>query len=463
MISTSNPLRVSNRPLDQQRSAGNAIFSTAARIAVARLVLIAAVFIHSASGSAEDWNHWRGPNRNDVSSEASGWNGKDWIGSELWSTNVGEGSSSPIVVGKAVYLTGWKNGQDTLFCFDAPSGKLNWKQSSKSPRYGRHAIGDQSLYSGACSTPEYDSKTDYLFTLGTDGDLIAWNTARNGQRIWSINLYEKYKAPRRPEVAKRRKTRRDYGYTSSPLVIGDQVIVEVGGNKGNLVAFNTRTGDEMWTSENRDEAGHTAGPVPITVEEIPCVAVLTLRNLVVTRLDPANAGKTIAIHPWTTDYGNNIAMAAVHDDSIVITSSYNQAAICRLKISLAGAEVVWKTEGIASGVCTPVIHHDRVYWAWRGVHCVDFKSGKEIWHGGKIASQGSTILTSDNKLIVYGNKGDLLLVESDKTSPNKFKQLARQRIFSRTDAWPHVVLANGRIFCRDRSGEVKCFSTPGSE
>ena len=187
------------------------------------------------------------------------------------------------------------------------------------------------------------------------------------------------------------------------------------------------------------------------------MAVLTLRNLVVTRIDGNNAGKTVAVYPWTTDYGNNIATAAVFEDSVIITSAYNHFAMCRMNVSLQGATKVWKNE-LASGVCSPVIHEGRVYWAWRGVHCVDFETGTELWSGGKVGSQGSCILTSDDRLIVYANKGSLTLVETAKRSPQEYTQLAAETVFKETDAWPHVVLSNGRLICRDRNGNVRCLT-----
>lgn len=405
---------------------------------------------------AEDWTHWRGPSRNDVSAETSGWNGTSWPKKEAWQASVGEGGASPIVVGGRVYLTGWKADQDTLFCLDLASGREIWKQSYRSPRYGRHSVGDKSLYSGASSTPEFDTDTGLIFTLGVDGNLTAWDTAKQGKQIWSLNLYDKYRAHRRPEVAVRKKTQRDYGYVSSPLVLDNQLIVEVGGNRGNIVAFDKQTGKELWSSENRDEAGHTGGPVPITVEGTKCIAVLTLRNLVVTAIEGSSAGRTVAQYKWTTDYGNNIATAAVDQDSVIITSAYNHVAMCRLKITSQGAQKVWENS-MASGVCSPLIHNGHIYWAWRGVHCVDYETGQEVWSGGKIASQGSCILTADDRLIIYGNKGDLLLAETAERSPDRYTQLASERIFSKTDAWPHVVLANEHIICRDRSGTVRCF------
>lgn len=419
--------------------------------------ILAATWLGTAEGA--DWDHWRGPTRNDISTEPSGWNGKRWLAGELWKAEVGEGSSSPIVVGDRVYLTGWSDNRDTLYCLDASSGVELWRQHQASPRYGRFAVGDEYLYSGVSSTPEYDSRTGFLFTLGIDGDLAAWDTRERGRKVWSLNLYDQYRAAQRPELAKRRKTRRDYGYTSSPLAIGRGLIVEVGGNKGNLVAFDTESGRELWHSENRDEAGHTGGPVPINVAGVPCVAVLTLRNLVVTRIDGSNAGKLVAVYPWATEFANNIATAAVSEDSVIITSTYNHMAMCRLRIGLDGASKVWESNGIASGVCSPIIHQGKIYWAWRGVHCVDFETGKEDWSGGKVGAAGSCILTSDQRLVVYSDNGRLSLVETAQRSPQRYEELAAQTVLTRTDAWPHVVLSAGRLICRDRDGNVRCWAT----
>lgn len=280
----------------------------------------------SVPAKGADWEHWRGPTRNSVSAEPSGWDGETWLKGELWRASVGEGSSSPLVVGSHVYLTGWSNNHDTLHCLDAKSGKEVWRQTYKTPRYGRFAEGDQFLYSGPCSTPDYDSRTGLLCTLSADGDLIAWDTNKDGQRVWALNLYERYQVPRRPEVAKRRKTQRDYGYTSSSLAIDGQLIVEVGGTNGNLVAFDI--------------------------------------------LD----------------------------------------------------------------------------------------TGVELWTGGKVGSQGSCIVTSDERLIVYANNGVLSLVDSAKRSPKKYAELAAQIVLSKTDAWPHVVLAGSRLYCRDRDGSVRCLA-----
>lgn len=416
------------------------------------VVLFAAL---SVTSRAADWPHWRGPNRTDVVAEPSGYRDGKWLADQpAWRAAVGIGCSSPLVIGDRLYITGWGGNRDTLSCLNAKTGDVIWKQSYDCPKYGRRSTGDKGIYAGPTSTPEYDATTGLLYTLSADGDLHCWNTRKEGRRVWHVNLYDRYKVARRPDVGGRRSLR-DYGYTSSPLVHDDWLLVEVGAKTGTLMAFDKRSGKEVWKSECRDEAGHTAGAVPITIEGVPCAALLTLRNLVVIRLDKPHAGKTAATFKWTTDFGNNIPTPAVQGDRIVITSAYNHYAMCCLQVSLSGAKKIWEID-TPSGVCSPVIHDGNIYWAWRGVHCVDLKTGRELWAGGKVGTCGSCIVTSDDRLIIWSDRGDLVLAETAKRSPNKYQEVAARRRMFRTDVWPHVVQANGHVYCKDREGNLAC-------
>lgn len=122
---------------------------------------------------AEDWPHWRGLNRDDVSSESSGWDGKEWRLKQLWKTNVGQGSTTPIVVAGRLYCVGWLKGHDRLQCLDLTTGKSLWTKTYECPLYGRNSEGDKGIYAGVCSTPEFDADTGNLYTLSIDGDLNA--------------------------------------------------------------------------------------------------------------------------------------------------------------------------------------------------------------------------------------------------------------------------------------------------
>lgn len=421
------------------------------------LILLGLMIVPCASDvRAGDWLHWRGPERNDHVDEDSGWDAGAWPPKEpVWTATVGEGASSPLVVAGRLYCLGWRDGQDRVTCLDARSGRELWSVGYDSPAHGRQSTGDEGLYSGPTSTPEFDSETGFLFTLGCDGDLNCWNTRDNGRKVWGINLYEQFGVPRRPKFG--RSPVRDYGYTTAPLVVGEWVIVEVGDDDGNLIAFSKRNGERVWASEYKRPAGHTGGLVPLDVEGVPCVAVLTYDGLHVARIDAANAGKTVALFPWGTDFANNVATPAVHGSDILLTSAYNHNAICKVHVTLQGASKIWE-QPFASKVCSPVIVGGEVYWAWRNLHCLSFESGKQLWEGGEFGDAGSCIVTRDQRLIVWGHRGRLVLVECAARSEGAYRELARLDNVFASDVWPHVVLADGRLVCKDRSGNVKCFS-----
>ena len=124
-----------------------------------------------------------------------------------------------------------------------------WSQSYACPRYGRYAEGDQAFYSGPTATPVLDADSGLLYTLSSAGDLRCWDTDKQGRLVWAVNLYEKYKAGRRPDAGG---GLRDYGYTTAPLVREDTLLVAVGGQAGLLIGLDKRTGEQRWRSDNCD-------------------------------------------------------------------------------------------------------------------------------------------------------------------------------------------------------------------
>jgi outer membrane protein assembly factor BamB len=177
---------------------------------------------------------------------------------------------------------------------------------------------------------------------------------------------------------------------------------------------------------------------------------------VVVRLDAGHEGKTVAEHPWETDFGNNIASPTVHENFVLITSSYNHQAMCKLRITLKGAAVEWQSP-ISSSVCSPVVHKGHVYVAWQKLRCLDFQTGKPKWEGAIVGDPGSVIVTRDDRLIVWGLRGKLVLAESAARSPERYKELSVRDKLGADLAWPHVVLAAGRLLCKDRAGNLMCW------
>jgi outer membrane protein assembly factor BamB len=408
---------------------------------------------------ASDWAHWRGPGRNDIIAENSGWKSGRWAHQKpIWEAKVGEGSTSPLIAGGRLYVTGWENGADHVRCLEAGTGKLLWTVSYKCPQYGRHATGDESAYSGPTATPEFDSETGFLYTLGCDGDLNCWDTGARGKRLWGMNLYDRFGVRQRPASGLEKDDLRDYGYTTAPYVSGEWVIIEVGAKEGTLMAFDKRTGERRWVSEYGGPAGHTGGLAPIMVEGVPCVAALTLQDLLVVRLDRGHEGKTIASHPWKSAYGNNILTPTVQGNCVLIGSRHTHNSICKLRITTRGAERLWD-QPYASFVGSPVVQGKHVYLASERLLCLDWETGQLVWEGGSYGDGGACIVTGDGKLIIWSNHSRLTLVKSAPKSPN-YRELARiAHIFAGGTAWPHPALADGLLYCKDREGYLKCFST----
>ena len=440
------------------------------RLSLFLRVLLAWVFATGVASSlvaADAWPHRLGPTRNGYAAEPSGWNGDAWLPVDpTWTVNVGRGASSPIVAGECVFTMGWKDGEDFVRCLHPETGAVRWESTYPAPEHARYSEGDKERYAGPTSTPEYDPETGYLYTLSSNGDLNCWSTERHGDRVWGVNLYDKFNVQKRPRVG--RSGSRDYGYTTSPLVLGDQLIVEVGARQGNLVSFDKRSGKRLWRSKNRDPAGHTGGPVAIEAHGVRGVAVLTLHHLLVVRVDGKQRGHSLAEYPWATSFGNNIATPVVDGNHVLVTSGYNHDRIVKFEITLAGAYPVWERP-YSSGAGTPVVHDGHVYWAWQRLRCLDLRSGHQKWEGGKFGDAGSVIVTSDEKLIVWGGAGILALVETVKGSPDAYTQLDRRAGLATTDVWPQPALAAGRLYLRDRVGNLQAFelgdvssSTPDS-
>ena len=420
-----------------------------------RMALAAALLL-AAGLPAADWPHWRGPNRDGTTPEESGWERNAWPPRELWRTNVGIGSTSPLVVDGKLYTMGWASNSDSVVCLDAQTGKELWRVSYPCPKFGRNAAGDQSLYAGPTSTPGYDEETGCLYTLSTDGGLACWDTRKRGAKAWDLNLYDRYRMPRRPAVNK--SGRRDYGYTTAPLVYGDLLLIEAGGAAGTVVAFDKRDGRQRWVSQAKGLAGHTGAPALMQVQGIPCLAVLTFDGLLVMRLDKDHEGETVAHYPYQTDFANSIASPAVLGHDVLITSGYNHKTTTKLRIGLNGATEAWTCERVFSGVCTPVFLNGRAYWSSMYAFCLDVDSGELQWKGRSGGADGSCIVTADERVIVWANRGELLLLENADRSPSQCKVLSRiGRLFSK-EAWPHVALSDSKLYCKDRSGNLACLS-----
>jgi outer membrane protein assembly factor BamB len=402
--------------------------------------------------SAADWPHWRGPNRNDVTSELSGYTAGGWpLKTPAWQCNVGgTGETSPIIADGRLYTMGWNDGKDTVYCLDVKDGKVVWKQSYPCPPRGRFHFGDEGVYAeGPLSTPEYDASTGLLYTLSCDGDLMCWDTRKEGAKIWGFNLYSRYTVGRRPftggEV-------RDYGYTSSPMVLGNLLLVEVGAQEGSVMAFDKRTGGNpigtpVWKSVCTDPPGHTGGFVPAKIGGMNCLALLTLRNLLFFRIDPGHEGQTITSYPYSAIFDSNVVTPVIDGDLAALSTHHGVSD----DLVQFGPNKVVKVGSIPhSEVGVPIFYKGYFYRGagWLEKWTLSPAGNHRLWQGENFGGEGYVIMTGDQKLIAIGNtKAALYTLDG--------KELSTVDNFP--TGWQQPALAEGRLFCKSHKGELWCY------
>lgn len=386
--------------------------------------LCAVLSVLSARG--DDWPQWRGPQRNGMSAE------KDWAfqwpddGPKIaWKSNVGLGYSGFVVADGRAYTVGFGQGKDTVFCYDADSGKEIWKHSYPSQ------LGDKYFQGGTTGTPTVDGEN--LFWLSRWGDLFCFN-ATSGKVVWEKNI-QKETGAKIPE----------WGFTGAPYVHKNLLVLNIG-DAG--LAVEKANGKIAWQSANKAAGYSTPVPIPGT-------------QLVVL----GNADHYVAVNPedgkegwrveWTTQYGVNAADPIIHDNKMFISSGYGEGSGL-FDLTKNPPAKIWTSKVLRTQLNAGVYYQGHVYGIdgdtteKARLKCVEFATGKEKWSQPNIGSGGVTL--ADGKLIVLTAQGELMVLPA---SPDAFQPTARAQILGGT-SWTAPVLVNGRIYCRNSRGDVVC-------
>ena len=379
------------------------------------------------TGCAADWPQWRGPNRDGISTE-KGWNAAS--PKLLWKGNFGPGCSSFTVVGDQAFTMGNDKDTGSVYCLDAKTGKILWQHSYPS------LLAPKSFDGGQCSTPTVDG--DSVFTLGRQGQFLCLNKT-TGAVIWSKDFPADFGA----KVA-------GWGYAGSPLVLGNMVITEAGGKGASAVAFDKTSGKVIW--QTGEDAQSYASPYAFTHGGKQCVAFFNAFGLVVRE---AADGKEVMRYPWKTSGDINPTTPIVADGKILIASGYGHGAAL-LPLGAADPKPLWESKAMKNKMNSCVLWQGYLYGFDEGaLTCMEFATGNVKWQQ-KGMGMGSLIV-ADGKLIIQAEDGPLVIAEA---SPEAYKEISKTPAVAKT-SWVNPALANGRIYCRNNTGEVACFDVSG--
>ena len=394
-------------------------------------VLCTLLFV-SMCADASDWPTFGGLARDWISPE-TGWLAQ-WPAEGpriLWKAEVGIGFSSFTVVDGKVFTAGWAGEQDTVYCFDAETGKSIWTYSYKAP------LMDFAYEGGPHVTPTVDEGKVYM--LSKVGDFFCLDAA-TGQLIWSKDAKAALGYVPPPDYFW-------WGFASSPLIEGQRVIVDM----GIIAAFDKTSGNILWKTEEY-RPGY-ASPMAADIEGTRCLVCFNGFGLVIVDM---KTGKEYSKFPWETKSWVNAANPVVMGNKIFLSSGYTTG--CALfEISLGKEPVVlWRNKNMCNQFSTSVLNGEFIYGFSEDILvCLEVNTGRVMWEQEDL-KKGSLML-SDGKLVIISGEGKLVIAEA---SPEAFKEISHAQVVG-TKCWTVPVLANGRIYCRNEKGTVVCVDVKG--
>jgi outer membrane protein assembly factor BamB len=381
-------------------------------------------------GLSADWPQWRGPNRDGVVRGVSV--PAKWPRAlrEEWKVPVGEGYSSPVVVGGHVFVFTREKGHEVVRCLAVATGKEKWRSKPCPAPYrpGPGAPGDDKTR----STPAVAGGR--VFTLGVS-EVLSCLDARTGKLLW-------------------RKDSRGYpvyGASASPLVAGGLCIVQVG--KGGLTAFDVTTGEVKWRYD--DVIGGPAYGSPVLVDLADQRQVVTIAQNQLLGVSAAR-GKLLWRLPIPRWDLQQCITPVVYKDLVVFAESGEPLRAIRLEKGDKGitAKEVWRAKDhTRSGYHTtsPVLAGSWLvgFGGQKLGHlfCLDAQTGKTLWQSkGRLGGHAS-ILNAGSAWLVLTSGGRLLVV---KPSGKACELIAEYKVAEGgTDAYP--VFLEDRILIKDRT------------
>ncbi len=387
----------------------------------------ALLIVFAGTAVSDDWAQWRGPNRDGRSAESGLL--KQWPASGpaiAWkATGLGAGYSSVSVAAGYVYTLGDLGDGNYLIAMKESDGEIAWKT-----RIGDK--GGHKKYTGPRSTPTVDG--DQIFALNQHGDLVCLDKA-SGDTVWSRNLVSDFGG----------KMMSGWKYSESPLVDGDQVVCTPGGREGTVVALNRASGEKVWqTTDWTDTAGYSS-VIIATIHGKRQYVQLTGKS--VAGIDPAS-GKIL----WKADREGKTAVIAtpvVEDNVVFVTSSYGVGCNAFEINQDWSTQELYANQNIANHHGGVILLDHHVFGSSGGTfRCLEVESG-ELSFNRRSVGKGATVY-ADGFFYLRSESGPVALIEATTGGLNqvsKFDQPDR----SDERAWPHPVVANGKLYLRDQN------------
>ncbi len=368
---------------------------------------------------------------------------------QLWREKIGAGWSGFSAVNGYAVTMEQRGKQELTSCYEVATGELRWSHAVAT----RH----ETLMGGVgprC-TPTIDE--GFVYAFGATAVLRCIDGA-TGKLVWDDDLLARYDVePGNDSKAVA------WGRSASPLIVDDLVVIPLGGPAGgpcrSLLALDKKTGEERWTSGDRQVS--YASP-----------SVMTLagrRQIVIVNEDTVSGheiadGRELWSFPWE---GSSVAAAsasqavAVSTNRLLLSKDYGQGAeLLELTAEQDGltAETVWKKSSVLKTKFTNVVVvGDHAYGLSDGIlECVDVLTGERQWKDRRKGDFGhGQVLAVGKVLLVQAESGEVAMVALD---PEAYRILGRFEALT-DQTWNNLCLYGNKLLVRN-AGEAACYELP---
>lgn len=285
---------------------------------------------------------------------------------------------------------------------------------------------------GPRGTPTVDG--DRVYAEGGNGDVTCLEAA-TGKTIWHVNLASDFGGGRP-----------GWGYSESPLVEDNMLIVTPGGKAGTLLALDKYTGEKLWQSEGVSEGAHYSSPIAADILGTRTIVQFARNSVFGVAADD---GKFLWNYSGANNGTANCATPIVADNHVFAASAYGTGGGLA-KVSAEGeaqkADEVYFEKKMANHHGGVVKVGDYLYGFGSSLLCMNFKTGAVAW-ADRSVGKGS-LCYADGMLYLLSERYEVALAEA---TPDEYREHGRFKIESHgRPSWAHPVVAGGVFYIRNQ-------------
>jgi hypothetical protein len=379
--------------------------------------------------TAGGWPGFRGPGRDGIVRGVR--IATDWTASPpalVWRRPVGPGWSSFAVHGELLYTQEQRGGDEVVACYNARTGEPVWTHRD-AVRFFESNAG-----AGPRATPTLGHGR--VYTFGATGILNALDAA-SGRVVWSRDAASDTDGA--PSYGGGTTKVPDWGFASSPLVLGDMVIVAVAGQ---LVGYDALTGTPRWRGP--DGGASYSSPHLVTIDGVAQVLLLSAAGA--TSVAPAD-GQML----WTQEWrGFPIVQPAMTEDGDLLLIAAGNSGTRRIAVGKGPGgwtvEPRWTSPGLKPYFNDFVVHEGHAFgFDGRILAAIDLQDGRRKWKGGRYGNGQLVLLPEQDLLLVLSEEGELALVSA---APDAFTERGRFKAIE-GKTWNHPVLVDDLLLVRN--------------